>query len=605
MPSQKNRNRLPPAAEEPAAPAAQHLGGSELARHLCDPQRAHTVVVVSHLPGNPLRVDGASLATMLGRDAQVFELANGIETRRLEVGLSGNLHVFGNAVRVYPHGTGWRSRTSRPHLLQHTAQLPKLYEIIRREVLTARDLPPQQPPVTAPVPVPAEAVVMGFPSPDRALVLLLHNGTQAVIRSEELLPNIPLEWLVRKDQVLAGIFDPATGAFDVRSLVLPRLSPIKQYQHGDVALARVTSVRPDHALVHLWPGSNFRIGVQDISSNDLDSAEDLLTEDEVVRVRVKYNNGTVHLSMLDVDDEEPAVRAPSLLRGGPPWLDPDRPYASISLRAEAIASPTPDGQDDGDGTGPSGVGPEPTTPGSEDPHPTAAQRRNALQSTQLELDTARHAIDELMAAAKRQGATEQAARALQDQLERDRAVAADLARRLNAAVHQVAALKADLARTKTSLVELRQKGRLAASKTDKAPQALFMDPVEQFNFELHQAWAQIVSPYEKPTHPLGEYTLGPYFLASWEVLTEPQRARTLRAVVDLVAHRKGPLHNREPHHLRQNEGAHAGAVTRGADVCMRLYVEQKTPGALRLHYWKLPSGVLELHEVVPHDVVKP
>ena len=605
MPSQKNRNRLLLAAEEPSAAAVHHLSGSELARHLHDPQRAHTVVVISHLPGNPLRVDTASLATTLGGDAQLFELANGIETRRLEVGLTGNLHVFGNAVRVYPHGPDWRSRTSRPHLLQHTTQLPKLYENIRREVLTARDWPPQPQPVTAPVPVLAEAAVMGFPSPDRALVQLLHTSTQAVIRSEELLPNIPLEWLVDKDQVLAGIFDPATGAFDIRSLVLPRVSPIKQYQHGDVALARVTSVRPDHALVHLWPGSNFRIGVEDISSNDLDSAEDLLTEDEVVRVRVQYNNGTVRLSMLDVDDDEPAVTAPSLLRGGPPWLDLDRPYASISLRAAAIASPSPNGQDDGSGTGPSGVGPQPPDPGIEEPHPTTAQRRNALQSTQLELDTARHAIDELMAAAKRQGATERAARALQDQLERDRAVAADLARRLNAAEHQVASLKADLARTKTSLVELRQKGRLAASRTEKVAQALFMDPVEQFYFELHQAWAQIVSPSEKANHPLGEYTLGPHFLPSWEVLTEPQRARTLRAVVDLVAHRKGPLHNREPHHLRQNEGAHAGAVTRGADVCMRLSIEQKTPGALRLHYWKLPTGMLELHEVVTHDVVKP
>lgn len=57
--------------------------------------------------------------------------------------------------------------------------------------------------------------------------------------------------------------------------------------------------------------------------------------------------------------------------------------------------------------------------------------------------------------------------------------------------------------------------------------------------------------------------------------------------------------------LRLNEGAHAGPTLRGGDVCMRLYVEQGTAGALRLHYWKLSSGGLELHEVVPHDVVKP
>jgi hypothetical protein len=89
------------------------------------------------------------------------------------------------------------------------------------------------------------------------------------------------------------------------------------------------------------------------------------------------------------------------------------------------------------------------------------------------------------------------------------------------------------------------------------------------------------------------------------VLPAPQRTKALRAVVDLVADRTGPLRNRKPHVLRENEGAHAQARMRGEDVCMRLYVEQGTAAALRLHYWKLKSGGFELHEVVPHDAVKP
>src|SRR6185312_8239188 len=139
-------------------------------------------------------------------------------------------------------------------------------------------------------------------------------------------------------------------------------------------------------------------------------------------------------------------------------------------------------------------------------------------------------------------------------------------------------VKDELGRTKASLVQSRQRLRADASRTEKAAGPLFLDPDEQFHYELTQSWA---------------------------VLTEPQRVRALRAVVDLVAERQGPLRKREPHHLRSNEGAHAAAIMRGHDVCMRLYVEQKTPGALRLHYWKLAGGGLELHEVVPHDVVKP
>jgi hypothetical protein len=110
---------------------------------------------------------------------------------------------------------------------------------------------------------------------------------------------------------------------------------------------------------------------------------------------------------------------------------------------------------------------------------------------------------------------------------------------------------------------------------------------------------------DKDAEPLGAFTVGPYFLASLDVLPAPQRAKALRAVVDLVANREGPLRNRKPHFLRENEGAHAPARMRGEDACWRLYVEQGTAAALRLHYWKLKSGGFELHEVVPHDDVKP
>jgi len=130
-------------------------------------------------------------------------------------------------------------------------------------------------------------------------------------------------------------------------------------------------------------------------------------------------------------------------------------------------------------------------------------------------------------------------------------------------------------------------------------------PEEQFHFELTAEWARRVPASDKAAEPLGDYVIGPQFLASLALLTSTQRTKALRAVVDLVAARQGPLHNRKPHLLRENEGAHAPARTRGEDICMRLAVEQGTAGALRLHYWKLKAGGFELHEVVTHDAVKP
>lgn len=611
MPAQKNRNRpLAPIATPDPAPVVQHKKGSDLAAHLMDPLRSHTAVVISFMTENALRIDAQKVAALLGDDADVFELANGPETHKLQKGLPERLHVFGNSARVYPHGAQWTQRTPRPHILHSAAYLPQLYTTLEHEVLAAEHFESNKQTATAPLTVLSEAVVKGFPSDDRAIVELLPNGQRAVIRGEDLLPGIPLEWLLGKGQKLTGIFDPGTDALDVKPLILPHASPVTVYKHGDVALARVKSVAPTHALVHLWPGSDFRIGVERISSNDLDSAVDLLTEGEVVRVRVLYENGTVVLSMLDVDDDEPAVAAPPLLSGGPPWLDYERPYASIFTAGASVAPPAP---------GTAGAGGPGDLPGvvlsdaehagaqriSEEALLTPPERRTALRSTQMQLEQARHTIAELLEAQKRQGATDKVARALQDQLEAERKGAAELARLHNAAEHQLDALREDLARTKSALVQLKQQRRSTTSRTDAPAEMLFLDPAEQFKFDVQLAWARLVPAVDKSEHPLGGYSSNAHFLASWSSLTEQQRSKTLRAVVDLVAGRTGPLRKREAHPLRVNEGAHAGLTMRGDDVCMRLYVEKGTAGALRLHYWKLGAGGFELHEVVSHDVVKP
>lgn len=603
MPAQKNRKRLPPTAPstqaaEPA-PAVQSMGGKELARHLSDPQRDATVVVVSHVPAQEFRLDTSALAARLGAEARVIEVVSGPETHQLQNGLPPRLHIFGTGARVYPHGDRWTDRVPRPHLAYRTEDQAKIYETLEHEVLAATHFEPVRT-STASLPVIAEAVVTGFPAEDRAMVELVRSGGQAVIRSGDLLPGIPLDWLVAKGQKLSGVLDPASHVLDVKDLLRPGQSPVTVYSHGNVALARVKSVSPRHATVQLWPGSDFRIGVEHISSNDLDSAEDLLTEGEVVRVRVLYEHGAVLLSMLDVDDDEPAVPAPALLLGGPPWLDYNRPYASIFTIGSTVPSPAPDGPDGVGETRPPGVEHAP-----KEALLTPAERRTALQCTQRELEAARRTVAELLAAAKRQGATDKVARALQDQLETERRSAEGLARMLNNAEHQLEVLRTELARTKTSLVQVRQQRRSATSRSENVPETLFLDPAEQFDFDLRLLWAQVVPAAEKGAHPLGSYSASPAFLESWSALTEQQRSKTMRAVVDLVADRQGPLRKREPHVLRLNDGAHAAPTMRGDDVCWRLYVEQGTAAALRLHYWKLPAGGYELHAVVPHDVVKP
>lgn len=600
MPAQKNKNRLTPAPE--TAHQVHPIGGTELARHLMSAQRSRTAVVISYLAGQALRLDAVRLAAQLDGGADVYELCNGKETRNLEHGLPTSLHVFGNGVRIYPHGPQWPARTARPLLLQRTSQLPQLYNKVESEVLSAQQH--EQAPSAASALSLVDAVVTGFPFEDLAMVEITPVGTPAMIRGADLLPGIPMDWLLGTNQKLTGTLDPATRLLDISGLLAPRPSPVTVYQHGDVALACVTSVSPAHALIQLWPGSVFA---------------DWRRQCFLQRPRFRPGSahrgrggggpgalqqrrrGLVHAGRGRRRARRPGPgtgpRRPSL--AGPGQAPCGHPFRQLPRRLP-VPSHGPGSADGERQSQPSGV-----VPGNAGAPLNSTERRTALQSTQRELERARHVIDELMAAAKKQGTTDRVARALQDQLAKDRAAAADVARLLNNVEHQIDALKEDLAKTKSVLVQLRQQRRSSGSSSEKAGQALFLDAAEQFRFDLAQAWAIAVPAVEKGAHPLAGFGIGQVFLDSWAGLAEQQRSKALRAVVDLVADRQGPLRKREPHVLRLNGGARAAPTLRGEDVCMRLYVEQKTPGALRLHYWKLPAGGLELHELVTHDVVKP
>ncbi|WP_104089129.1 hypothetical protein [Arthrobacter sp. GMC3] len=614
MPAQKRRRFLPEPTPEPDPvylPTTYH-SGSSLAKRLMAVERIRPAVVVSYThDAGSHRIDAAELAQMLGDEADVFEIANGAETRKLEEGLPPGLQIFGTGARLYPAGADFPAIAPEPHVVRGPSNLGRLAEQLLSEIRSAAHTPaPTAATAPKPATVTATGYVSGFASEDnsRALVKLVTTGKLVTVRAEDLLPGVPLDWLLKPGQLVTGVLSSDTWILDIHGSLLKQPSPITVYNNGDVALARVRSTNPTHALVTLWPGAEFRIGVERISSNELDSAEDLLTEGEVVRTRVLYESGTVVLSMLDVDDDEPLAGAPALVAGGPPWLDPDRPYASIfappAQPAAQETGPGTTGEAGGTATNGASEGPDVALPGQE-PALTPAERKTALKSTQMELEKARHTITELLAAANKRGATDKIARALQDQLEDARKEANELARQWHDAQHQADVLRAELAKTKAKLVGAKQQRRSVASRTESSAAGLFMAADQQFGYELTAEWAKRVPASDKAAEPLGDYVIGPQFLASVALLTSAQRTKTLRAVVDLAAARPGPLHNRKPHLLRENEGAHAPARTRGEDICMRLAVEQGTAGALRLHYWKLKAGGIELHEVVTHDEVKP
>lgn len=88
-----------------------------LASWLLSPWRTQPAVVVTVVDGNPW-IDAKRIFRQFPDTAEVYVIANGALTRRLEAGLPCKFAVYGGAARIYPSGTSWTGAlTAAPLLL--------------------------------------------------------------------------------------------------------------------------------------------------------------------------------------------------------------------------------------------------------------------------------------------------------------------------------------------------------------------------------------------------------------------------------------------------------------------------------------------------------
>jgi hypothetical protein len=120
------------------------------------------------------------------------------------------------------------------------------------------------------------------------------------------------------------------------------------------------------------------------------------------------------------------------------------------------------------------------------------------------------------------------------------------------------------------------------------------------------AWVESVPASDKKTRPVPDsrrWTYGPDFAAS---LDDAQFDKVLRRIVDIITTPPGATHSWNEHTLRSGIGDDNPAVVRGDGArCVRVEVERDTPSARRLHYWRMPDGVVEFSRVVRHDDMTP
>lgn len=173
----------------------------------------------------------------------------------------------------------------------------------------------------------------------------------------------------------------------------------------------------------------------------------------------------------------------------------------------------------------------------------------------------------------------------------DREIAAAVANAVRPERQKISDMTAKITDLKRALAN-------AQAALDEEQRPVFADPHAQFRFELHHAWLQATEEGDRNTWPLREWELGPDFLASIDAQQIVDRARVIRACVDVITGRHAEINSRASHKFKP-----AGAKDRVRDdgaMAWRCAVNVG-PSAARLMWWERADGVVELSLVAAHD----
>lgn len=583
-------------------------------------------------------IDVEEIAREAGDLAEVYLMPTGAFTWEFSHRMAEGTQVYGGAGRVYPVGHEWAADLSRSPLRfafddadGNRATQALVSDALRMAAaagLTTRRRTREHKHLTGVV----QAVVAG-----RALVDV-GNLLPATIAQELAVDGVPIDRVVVAGQRVEGLYDPGTNRLDVTERLRPADQALASYAVGDVVHARVVAVAEDEATLLLYPATDTSavtvpVARADVTTNPLDDLRTLMTDSEVVIARVATREPW-RLVLTDVDDDEPVVAAPSLLDGGPPWLVEEieelAPDGAPAVLPPGIPQPVPQADTAAAPVGAGSVGatevpvepapPRPTPkifdrhgegpppastpappPPAPKPGPPPARRAPPAApppaapapapSTQALLLK----IDELKAREKH---LLRAERELRERLassdrewEQLRYLLDQAERRANRAEHE--------------LVSARKRLRKAGSKRPSEPAAVgpqFADREQGFRYQVLTQWATRTLPGEQRDRPLPEYLIGPAFLDSLARLEGIKPEKVADVVFEIVSGLAMDNVSREVHRLRSGPGGDDPARTRpdGA-VAWRASLQVSSPSARRIHYWVLPSGVVELARVATHD----
>lgn len=599
---------------------------NELAQSILDPARRRPIAVVTTTFGGDVPyVDVDELAAAVSDVADIAVVSSGDLTFELAAALPNNCETFNGAVRSFPVGDEWRDRPSlarRRFSFSKNEQQKVLDAVVDDLIGMAHRAGLSV--ASAADARPASGVVARMLADDSRAIVQLDDGGLATISAEVTFAPAPLRWVVREGTRVTGQLDPETRRLALDPAVTTAAALWAHYPDGSVTLALVQTVERQRATLLVHPEHPVSVVRADLSPNPLDRVDLLLTEGDVIEVRVVRDpQGRRALRTFDLDDDEPVLPAVALTPGGEPWLETGRsllePEPELTVTSieqflstvgitrapgvdepeliEPVAVEAPTAPRPGPGARPAAAPATPTA--SLD---TAASKRTALQS-------ALATIDELQAKlrAARAERTGPSSTALRVEVEQLKGLAATLVAEKQRAFDEARALRDRLKDAQASLRAARRTAADVAPATARDRRSRFADAEQWIRHELYLQWVDRLDASTRAQHPLtGALVIGPRFADSLAALDDTQLDKALRCAMEAATGFISKVSAREVHALRSGDGASDAPVQRSSDGarCMRAYIEQNTPQARRLHYWVLRGGWVELSRVVLHDDVE-
>lgn len=594
-----------------------------LVKQISDASRKKPWVVMSTASGEiEPRFDLDQVVNELAGLAQIAVVIDGEASWRLSSLLVDYEDVYAGAARVYPAGytpenplkpgpvrTLQRGQSeAKPTARLISDALSSAYQsgVFETQAASA---------------INTTGTIRGFLGDHRAIVDV--GGSLASLAEETTYPGVPLHWLFREGQEITGRHESRNGRFlaDTRKPQSEEL--VEQFPYGTVTWALVDEADRRSALLRVHPGHQFSVSRAEVSGNELDRVDLLLSPGEVVRTRIYRDpQGKTRLRLDDIDDDEAVLD--SIDFGAGPWIVEGRDLAEddedsqVSIdtdkieiaslasvtSGESLATPeveTAQAPAPRPGPGPAVALPQASkVAGQQDKADSSGAGKTAVATLENQLHTLRGRLSVAEARLQRLGGDK--AEVLYNQVREER----------NQAFTEINHLKGELKEARADLSEARKKLRNQVSSghtsSPSSRKPRFATAEEWFREEVRRTWLSLYTPQERARWAIidSDWNLGSRFTDSLTELRDSQLRRVTKLVVHLVTGRNAEQNIVESHPLRSADEVSAPPVTRedGA-VCLRAYVEEGMPQSRRLHYWKLGDGSLELSRVVLHDDMQP